>query len=156
MSYSNSGQQDPSPVEVNRLFVYGTLMLDDVIELLIDRVPDHRVATAPGWRVVSLPGRVYPGLIRSDGAASGRIYTDVTDDEMDILDAFEDPGYQLVSLHTAPGDIPALSYAWSNDHLDGPWSLSDFQNNDSVAYLGRCRTWRQRYEVARRKTPEPR
>ncbi len=143
-------------MEVNRLFVYGTLMLDDVIELLIDRVPDHRVATAPGWRVVSLPGRVYPGLIRSDGAASGRIYTDVTDDEMDILDAFEDPGYQLVSLHTAPGDIPALSYAWSNDHLDGPWSLSDFQNNDSVAYLGRCRTWRQRYEVARRKTPEPR
>lgn len=146
-SYNNSGQQDPPSAGTSRLFVYGTLLLDEVIRLLIDRVPDNEVATAPGWRVVSLPGRIYPGLVRGNGTALGRVYINVTNDEMNTLDAFEDPDYQLVSLRTTPGNVPAVSYVWPNDHLDCLWSLHDFQNNHSIAYLGRCRAWRQRYET---------
>ncbi|MDQ3987668.1 MAG: hypothetical protein M3291_00430 [Actinomycetota bacterium] len=110
-------------------------------------MPDHQVATAPGWRVFSLPGRIYPDRVRGDSTAQSRIYINVTNDEMNTLNAFEDRSHQLVSLRIAPGNVSVVSYSWPNDHLDCLWSLHDFQNNHSVAYLGRCRAWCQRYEA---------
>jgi hypothetical protein len=53
---TNSGQPAQSWEGTSKLFVYGTLLLDDVLGTLIDRIPHYQHAT-PGWRVVSLPGK---------------------------------------------------------------------------------------------------
>lgn len=131
----------------SKLFAYGTLLLDDVLSTLIDRIPHYQHATAPGWRVVSLPGRVYPGLVPSQGDATGKVFTDLTDAEWTTLDAFEDPAYKLTAVRVlSPQEMDALAYIWQREHVDQPWSTAELGRDELVAYLDRCRRWRQRYE----------
>lgn len=133
-----------------RLFVYGTLLLNDVVNTLIDRIPRYKDATAPGWRVVCLPQRVYPGLVPGQGQANGKIFTDLTDAEWITLDAFEDPAYALTPVRVLhPLEADALTYIWRGDHVDQPWSTADFGRDDLIDYLDRCRRWRRRYEQRR-------
>jgi hypothetical protein len=44
---TNSGRSDQLSEETSKLFVYGTL-LDDVVSILINRIPRYLVAKAPG------------------------------------------------------------------------------------------------------------
>jgi gamma-glutamylcyclotransferase (GGCT)/AIG2-like uncharacterized protein YtfP len=134
----------------SRLFVYGTLILDDVVSTLIDRVPHCQDATAPGWQVVRLPQRVYPGLVPGKGEANGKVFTDLTDAEWTTLDAFEDPAYTLAAVRVLhPLEADALAYIWQGEHIDHPWSTADFGRDELADYLDRCRRWRQRYEQPR-------
>lgn len=56
------------------LFAYGSLMIDEVIATLLDRVPEHEPAKAPGYRVSQLPDQSYPGLVHdASSEAHGRI-----------------------------------------------------------------------------------
>ncbi|GLZ16185.1 hypothetical protein Acsp04_64200 [Actinomadura sp. NBRC 104425] len=81
------------------LFVYGTLRFPEVLRVLLGRVPDMRPATATGWSVRALPGKVYPGLVADpDGVARGLVMTDLTEDERRLLDAFEGDGYDPVLI----------------------------------------------------------
>ena len=66
---TNSGRSDQLSEETSKLFIYGTLHLDDVISILINRIPRYLVAKAPGWRIVHLPQKVYPGLVPDQGEA---------------------------------------------------------------------------------------
>lgn len=147
---TNSGQPAQLSEETNRLFVYGTLLLDDVVKTLIDRVPNYQHAVALGWRVVRLPQRVYPGLVPGQGKSIGKIYTDLKNAEWAILDAFEDPAYTLATVRVllpSETEKDALSYVWrGSDHIDQPWSLADFGRDELIDYLSRCRSWRRRYE----------
>ncbi|WP_352231338.1 gamma-glutamylcyclotransferase family protein [Actinomadura sp. NBRC 104412] len=74
----NSGRPDRLSVDPEALFVYGSLQFPEVLFTLIDRVPDHEPATAEGWRVVTLPERVYPGLIPGQDTARGYLLTGLT------------------------------------------------------------------------------
>jgi gamma-glutamylcyclotransferase (GGCT)/AIG2-like uncharacterized protein YtfP len=139
-------------VETNNLFVYGTLLLDDVISAVIGRIPHFQNAVAPGWQVVCLPERVYPGLIPGQAEAVGKIFTDLTDAEWATLEAFEDPAYALGPVRvllSTESYMGALSYIWRGDHIDEPWSATDFSRDELAHYLDRCRNWRQRYEQRR-------
>jgi gamma-glutamylcyclotransferase (GGCT)/AIG2-like uncharacterized protein YtfP len=64
-----------STLRDGKLFVYGTLLLDDVISTLIGRIPYYHYATVSGWRVVRLPQRIYPGLVPGQGEANGKVST---------------------------------------------------------------------------------
>lgn len=130
----------------NNLFVYGTLVIDDVIRTLIDRVPTHETVAARGWRVARLPERPYPGLVPGDGEAPGRLYTELTPAEWTTLDAFEDPVYSLTSIEVLPGPRQALAYVWPEAPLVGTWSITDLSRADLANYLQRCQAWRNRYE----------
>ena len=144
-----SGQPAQLSAETSRLFVYGTLLLDDVVSALIGRIPHHQHAVAPGLRVVCLPQRVYPGLIRDQGEAVGKIFTDLTDAEWTTLDAFEDVAYTLTPVRVRLPlkiEMGALSYVWRGEYVDQPWSIADFGRDELINYLDRCRSWRRRYE----------
>ena len=135
--------------ETNKLFVYGTLLLDDVVSALIGRIPHYQHAVAPGWQVVRLPQRDYPGLVPGHGDATGKVYTDLDDAEWATLDAFEDCAYTLATVRVLlPSKIEndALSYVWRGEHIDQPWTTTDFGRDELTNYLDRCRIWRQRYE----------
>ncbi len=143
---AHSGQPGRPSAATNDLFVYGTLVLDQVISTLIDRVPAHEPVTAQGWRVARLPDRSYPGLVPDDGQASGRLYTDLTDSEWATLDAFEDPAYTLTTIEVLPDQRPALAYIWPAEPLPSVWTLDNFSATDLTRYLERCGAWRHRYE----------
>jgi gamma-glutamylcyclotransferase (GGCT)/AIG2-like uncharacterized protein YtfP len=146
---TSSGQAARLSAETNKLFVYGTLLLDDVVSAVIGRVPHYENAVAPGWQVVCLPERAYPGLIPGQGEAAGKVFTDLTDAEWATLDAFEDPAYNLIAVRVLLSteiEMDAFSYIWRGDHIDQPWLATDFGRNELANYLDRCRNWRQRYE----------
>lgn len=73
VNFMNSGQPARLSAATNKLFVYGTLLLDDVVNALLGRIPHYQHAVAPGWQVVCLPQRVYPGLIPGQGQAAGKV-----------------------------------------------------------------------------------
>ena len=147
MNSTNSGQPALSLEGTSKLFVYGTLALDDVVNALIDRVPLYHDATVLGWRVMRLPQRAYPGLVPSSGEATGKVFTDLADAEWAILDAFEDPAYTLATVRVpTPVEMDSLAYIWRGDHVGEPWSILEFKRDILADYLDRCRRWRQRYD----------
>jgi gamma-glutamylcyclotransferase (GGCT)/AIG2-like uncharacterized protein YtfP len=44
-------------------FVYGTLMADEVLRLLISRVPPSAPATLPGYARHRVKGQVFPAIV---------------------------------------------------------------------------------------------
>lgn len=80
------------------LFVYGTLQDPDLLALVLGRAVDPRnvlAAVAPGHRAVCLPGRTYPGLRRTPGAAAaGQLLLGLSRSELKLLDAFEGDEYR--------------------------------------------------------------
>lgn len=132
--------------ETSKLFVYGTLLLDDVVSTLLDRIPHYQDATAPDWRIVCLPQRVYPGLVPGEGDAMGKVFTDLTPAEWNTLDTFEDPAYTLTPVHVLPLETDVLAYIWQDEHVDQSWSTADIGRDQLAEYLDRCRSWRRRYE----------
>jgi gamma-glutamylcyclotransferase (GGCT)/AIG2-like uncharacterized protein YtfP len=134
-------------VDPQALFVYGSLQFPDVLFALIDRVPDHSPAAAHGWRITALPGRVYPGLVPGQGTASGYLITGLAAEEWRLLDAFEDPVYNLQRLDLVDGRH-GWTYVCNPDAevLPHDWSIEDFTNQHLPAYIERCAAWRQRHE----------
>lgn len=144
---TNSGQPVQSLEETSNLFVYGTLLLDDVVSTLLDRIPHYQHAKAPGWRIVRLPHKVYPGLVRGQGEVNGKVFTDLTDAEWATLDSFEDPAYTLAAVQVlAPQETDALAYIWQGKHVDQSWSTAEFKRDELADYLDRCLSWRRRYD----------
>jgi gamma-glutamylcyclotransferase (GGCT)/AIG2-like uncharacterized protein YtfP len=98
---------------------------------------------------VSLPQRVYPGLVLGQGEAVGKVFTDLTNTEWATLDAFEDSAYTLATVKVLlppATEMDALSYVWRGKHIGQPWSAADFGRDELLNYLDRCRRWRRRYE----------
>lgn len=154
MNFTTSGQPVHPSAETNNLFVYGTLLLDEVIKVLLGRIPHYQYAVAPGWQVVCLPQRVYPGLVPGQGEAAGKVFIDLTDAEWATLDDFEDCAYSLAAIRVSiftETEMDALSYLWRGDHSGQPWSAIDFGRDELTNYLDRCYNWRQRYEERRKR-----
>lgn len=145
-SSNGDGRPDHGSAGTPELFVYGTLALDDVIRALIDRVPAHVETSAPGWRAARLPELPYPGLVAEESTeAPGRVYTDLSDAEWSVLDAFEDPTYVVAPL-VVSHQRTALAYVWPNDSLPSTWTTASLDRDGLDAYLQRCRAWRARFE----------
>lgn len=77
------------------LFVYGTLSDPELFATLLGRPlrwAHFHAACAPGFRAVERPGGGGARLLRSPGGtAPGRLVTDLTPFEFDLLAAFEGP-----------------------------------------------------------------
>jgi gamma-glutamylcyclotransferase (GGCT)/AIG2-like uncharacterized protein YtfP len=97
--------------------------------------------------VAALPERVYPGLVAGDATASGYLITGLTAEEWRILDAFEDPVYDLLRLDLVDGRH-GWAYVCNSEAevLGEDWSIEDFTNQHLSAYVQRCAAWRQRHE----------
>jgi len=159
MTLPGSGRQDhpsevPDPaLEAEALFVYGSLLFPEVLRILIGRVPDRTPATALGWRVAALPDRAYPVLVPGEDTVAGQLITGLSADEWRILDAFEDPVYELHRLTLADGR-QGLAYVSSDADgtLPEDWSTESFAAHGLAAYLESCAAWRRRYDTTNRMT----
>lgn len=129
------------------LFVYGTLQFPEVLSVLIDRVPGLEPAAVEGWRAAALRGRVYPGLVSAETTASGYLLTGLTPREWQVLDAFEDPVYELVRVDLADGRH-GWAYAWdeTTDVAPENWSPEHFKAHHLPTYVQRRAAWRRYYD----------
>ncbi|MBF6444589.1 gamma-glutamylcyclotransferase family protein [Nocardia farcinica] len=128
------------------LFAYGTLQLEPVLRVLIGRIPQKLPAEAVGWRVVRLPGKPYPGLVRDAGrTAVGQLITGLTPQEWMLLDRFEDGIYRLDQVTTVDGR-QAWAYVWPDAGEDADWTLASFSDGSDQLreYVERCTRWLER------------
>lgn len=126
------------------LFVYGTLRDPDLLAGVLSRPLKAAAmlpATAPGFRAVHYPGRIYPALVRAPGAtAEGLVLTDLSPFETDLLDAFEGTEYRRAivpvmigeELHESFVYLPAIEIP-----ADAPsWTLAAWQTTHKPRVLG--------------------
>ena len=95
------------------LFVYGTLLFDEVLEPLLGRLPASRPAQLEDHQARRLPGVPWPGLIEHPGGiVAGRLLVDLEDDEVMLLDEYEDDYYELVAVVVSVGQtrLEATTY----------------------------------------------
>lgn len=118
-----------------------------MLSALIDRIPPLTPARAYGWKVVQLPSVVYPGLVAAPSVVTGVTISHLTDSEWRVLDAFEDPIYELELIELVGGSS-AWAYTCPDNapRTDAPWDAQKFAAVHLSDYVDRCTAWRQRYE----------
>ncbi|KAK9099687.1 hypothetical protein Scep_023117 [Stephania cephalantha] len=116
---------------LNSVFVYGSLLADEVVRLLLKRVPLSSPATLPNFHRFSIKGRIYPAIKPvENNKVTGRVLLGVTDPELEVLDIFEDVEYERrlvdVTLIDRYEKLDAYAYVWvdKNDpNLYGDWDF---------------------------------
>jgi len=133
------------------LFAYGTLRFDEVLAVLLDRVPCRSTVAVAGWRAAALARRVYPGLVRAEAEVTGMLITGLTPAELRLIDEYESGPYELELLTLSDGR-QGWTYAWTDqaEVLPHDWSPGEFAELHLADFAGRCRTWRDGYEAAGR------
>ena len=80
---------------MNNIFVYGTLVFDDIWNRIVKRRYKKQTALLTGYKRLLMRGKDYPGLIKSIGnTVSGVIYFNVSAQDIKRLDKFEGRYYR--------------------------------------------------------------
>lgn len=142
-----------------RLFAYGTLQVPAVMQVLIGRVPRHSRAMLEGYACYELADRNFPGIIEWDSArVDGVLYRDLSDDELEAIDAFEDPAYACRTVSVAADDerVAALTYVVAPDQMQivrrgHQWSLAHFMDEHAEQYVESCARFRESFGTSPRR-----
>ena len=121
-------------VAVHNVFVCGSLLADDVVRVLLNRIPPSSTALLNGFHRFSIKGRVYPTILHiQNDRVIGKVLLGITDPELHILDEFEDVEYLRtgieVSLLESSHKLQAHVYVWNNandPNLYGDWDFEVF------------------------------
>ena len=128
-----------------RLFCYGTLQFDDIMQQVSGRRFSGVLATLEHYACFTLRGEVFPGIVPAYGAlTAGVMYTGLGDATMRRLDAFESDCYvrERVCVHDAAGrSLQAWAYVVRPDACallsDQPWDRGRFERKHLAAFLRR-------------------
>ncbi|XP_059461028.1 AIG2-like protein D [Corylus avellana] len=120
---------------VHNVFVYGSLLADDVVKVLLKRIPPSSSASLNGFHRFSVKGRVYPAILPVENKkVTGKVLFGITNPELDILDTFEDVEYERRTVEVSVTDnsekLQAHTYVWTdkNDpNLYGDWDFEEWK-----------------------------
>jgi gamma-glutamylcyclotransferase (GGCT)/AIG2-like uncharacterized protein YtfP len=118
------------------IFTYGSLMFDEVWRQVVSGCYRSQAATLHHHQRHALTGLSYPGVVAVPGMqVAGRLYHDVSAEDIARLDAFEGVEYRRDALQVmlASGEpVSAWTYIWLNaQQLSGqPWQSEAFQLRD--------------------------
>ncbi|KAJ4963737.1 hypothetical protein NE237_023676 [Protea cynaroides] len=119
----------------HNVFVYGSLLADEVVRVLLKRVPESSPAILQDYHRFSIRGRVYPAILHVENKkVTGRVLLGITDPELNVLDTFEDVEYERstvdVSLIENSKPLQANAYVWGNKNdpnLYGEWDFEEWK-----------------------------
>jgi gamma-glutamylcyclotransferase (GGCT)/AIG2-like uncharacterized protein YtfP len=84
---------------MKNIFVYGSLMFDDVWGRIVHHRYEKKPALLPGYKRLSVKGESYPGLVKSfNSSVDGEIYFNVTAQDIRRLDKFEGSYYKKIPV----------------------------------------------------------
>ena len=127
---------------MSNLFVYGTLMFEEVIRELVGTMPIHRAALAKDVTRPQFEGQDYPGLVECPGRdVSGLLFTGLRAETLLIFDKFEGSEYERRPVQLAVGTAEA--YFVRDEYRDRlstiEWDPEAFRRDKLEAYLEICR-----------------
>ena len=86
-------------MNMTNLFVYGSLMFDQVLTGLVQGRYEKVDAELRGYARLQVRGELYPGLVRATrGRVQGAVLTGVTADDLQRLDLFEGHYYKRIAV----------------------------------------------------------
>ncbi|CAI0438816.1 unnamed protein product [Linum tenue] len=128
-------------MDAHMVFVYGSLMADEVVHVLLNRVPQSSSAILNNYHRCGIKGRVYPAIIpMEDKSVEGRVLCEITQPELEILDTFEAVEYER---HTVEVSLPEKklevnTYIWLNKDdpdLYGEWDVEEWRRLHMSEFL---------------------
>ncbi|KAK9052760.1 hypothetical protein SSX86_029390 [Deinandra increscens subsp. villosa] len=136
------------------VFVYGSLLANDVVQVLLNRLPQTSTAILNGYHRFSIKGRDYPAILPVENKkVTGRVLIGLSATELDILDMYEDDEYDKrivdVSLLDASEVLQAYAYVWANStdpDLYGEWDFEEFKESKLKDYLEMTKNYVQELE----------
>ncbi|KAI3728242.1 hypothetical protein L6452_16875 [Arctium lappa] len=143
MASANSGAVAGGGSNGQAVFVYGSLLADDVVRVLLNRIPQSSPAILNGYHRFSIKGRVYPAILPVENKkVTGRVLVGISATELDILDKYEDYEYDKrtvdVSLLDTSEVLQAYAYVWANSadpDLYGEWDFEEWKDTEMKDYV---------------------
>jgi len=119
---------------MTHLFVYGTLMCEDIMQEVSGCLPEHRRGVLEGYTRFRVRDHVYPGLLQREGnRVEGVVYLNVPASAYKRLDRFEAEMYirRNVSITIdGVGRLTAETYIVRPEYVDrleeAEWDFSEF------------------------------
>ncbi|MCG6938464.1 MAG: gamma-glutamylcyclotransferase [Gammaproteobacteria bacterium] len=132
---------------MKNIFVYGTLLFEDVWNRVVRHRYEKLPAILPGYKRLSIKGKNYPGLVKSfNSSVEGVVYFDVTAQDIKRLDKFEGRYYRKIPVRVLCKDghkVNARAYVFNrrNRRLLGtsPWCPLNFQARYLSRFIARYR-----------------
>ncbi|KAL8462133.1 hypothetical protein ACS0TY_033281 [Phlomoides rotata] len=152
------GSSSPSPIST--IFVYGSLLADDVVRILLGRVPPPSPAILSHFQRFNIKGRVYPTIVPAeDKKVTGKVLLGITPPELHILDEFEDVEYERASVNVFLKDVTekleAYTYVWedkTDPDLYGEWDFEEWKLLHMADFLKMTRAFIEEMELPDSKT----
>jgi gamma-glutamylcyclotransferase (GGCT)/AIG2-like uncharacterized protein YtfP len=136
----------------NCVFVYGTLSFTPVMSALLGRRMTGVPAQIKGYKRVWVKDKAYPALVAAPGITDGVLHQDVTDDELQLLDTFEDDFYKRVAVTIRLPDrktVPATTYVIPTENrsfaTNELWDRDEFGRKHLPQYIHMVSQYRQDY-----------
>lgn len=117
------------PAQRYHVFVYGTLLIPDIMREVTGRQYAGTTAVLRGYRRYRIRNRSYPGVVVEAGAEVHGMLFEVGPVALAALDRYEDPFYERRKLIVEAGDTAREAYVYvipdSRRHLVEPrdWDL---------------------------------
>lgn len=131
------------------LFVYGTLMNNEVLEPLLGCIPQKEAAELAGFECVAVKGAQYPGLKEKKGQrVMGQLLQGLTPGQLEVLDSYEGDEYRRIKIEVSIQDqnktqatLPCHTYLFKTElhHLlsEQPWSNEAFRQQHMDDFIKR-------------------
>lgn len=129
------------------VFVYGTLLAEEIVHILLNRVPESHAATVKGYSRYRIHDRVYPAILPTlaSDELTGLVLCGLSEKEFEILDEYEDEDYFRTKCTAYEKDtgkeVAADIYVWKDSlrHLlYGSWDYEEFRRLHLKEYMIMC------------------
>jgi gamma-glutamylcyclotransferase (GGCT)/AIG2-like uncharacterized protein YtfP len=123
------------------VFTYGSLMFPVVWQRVVRGNYRSERGTIHGFRRLAVRDKEHPALVIAKGGApiEGRVYFDVTDEDMARLDHFETPRYARVGVAVTINETAIVADAYlalHHDELtDVDWDVAKFEQEGLPRFL---------------------
>ncbi|CAA6662375.1 unnamed protein product [Spirodela intermedia] len=137
----------------HNVFVYGTLLENEIVGVLLKRVPPSSPAVLHGYQRFSIKGCSYPAIIPVENKkVDGKVLLGITDIELGIFDVFEDFEYERRSS----GTLLAYTYVWvekDDPKLEGDWDFNAWREQHLEEFLEVVEKFIEEYVAAEPNAP---
>ncbi|XP_012076294.1 AIG2-like protein D isoform X2 [Jatropha curcas] len=124
--------------EFHKVFVYGSLLADDVVRVLLNRIPQSSTAILNGFHRFSIRGCVYPAILPvPKQQVIGKVFPINSS-----FYTFEDVEYRRtmveVSLMDNTEKLQAYAYVWcdkDDPNLFGEWDFEEWKRTHMNDFL---------------------
>lgn len=128
---------------MNNIFVYGTLLNDEILHRLIEGNPSKCNANLLGYKRVKVLDDVYPAILpERNSQVDGILLTGLSDSDVQTLDKYESNCYErkVVAVSLSANVLQQCeTYVFKAQYYpllsDEPWSNNSFRKEHLNFYL---------------------